>query len=111
MNPSVHPTESGEMELPGLDWFTLINQQGEPTMDVYCGNCGEPSDIYHVNHDMDKESRKLFLAGIGCDCCHGKPVKNCPERQLAADASSALFDLLGPDELDGIAGMMDDFGI
>ena len=74
-------------------------------MDVYCANCGEPSEVYHVHHDMEPQYRKLFLAGTGCDCCKGKPVENKPAR---AEVAGALLDILG-DDLDGMASMMDDF--
>lgn len=74
-------------------------------MDVFCANCGEPSEVYHVNHDMEPKYKKQFLAGTGCDCCKGVPVENKPAR---AEVAGALLDILG-DDLDGMASMMDDF--
>ena len=74
-------------------------------MDVFCANCGEPSEVYHVNHDMEPKYKKQFLAGTGCDCCKGVPVE---KKSARADVAGALLDILG-DALDGMASMMDDF--
>jgi hypothetical protein len=74
-------------------------------MDLYCGNCGEPSEVCHVEHGMEPRFRKMFKAGQGCDCCEGKKQEKKP---LRAVASAELMELLG-DDLDGVAGMLDDF--
>ena len=75
-------------------------------MDLYCQICGEPWEHYHVVHEMEREEREEFLAGKGCDGCHGK----VPEggRPVTAQASAVLMDMLG-DDLDGVAAMMEDF--
>ena len=74
-------------------------------MDVYCQHCGEPCDVYHLNHDMEPEFRKMFKEGRGCDCCEGKGEK---DTSLRSSAMGAMMDLMG-DDIDGIASMMDDF--
>lgn len=72
--------------------------------DVYCGNCGEPCEVYHLEHDMEPYYREMFKAGTGCDCCKGKTQKVRPLRAMLA---SAMLDILG-DDTDGIAAMMED---
>lgn len=74
-------------------------------MDVYCRHCGEPCDVYHLEHDMEPEFRKMFKEGKGCDSCEGKGPKLNNKLTLAMEVTS---DLLG-DDFDGIASMMDDF--
>lgn len=74
-------------------------------MDVYCQRCGEPWDLYGVDHgDMTDEDRRLFWAGQGCPSCFGKPVEKRPFR---AELTSALHDVLGND-IDGLAAELDD---
>ena len=73
-------------------------------MDVYCGNCGEPCDVYHLHHDMEPEFREMFKAGKGCDCCEGKTQE---KKSFRSELSCVALDLLG-DDIDGVASMMDD---
>lgn len=74
-------------------------------MDVYCKRCGEPWDLYGVEHgDMTDDERRRFWAGEGCPRCYGKPVAKRPFR---AEVTSVLHDLLG-DDLDGLAAELDD---
>ena len=74
-------------------------------MDIYCPNCGEPCDIYHLNNDMEPKFRDMFKAGKGCDCCEGKPQEKKP---LRASLTAVAMDLLG-DDLDGVASVLDDY--
>ena len=74
-------------------------------MDLYCQNCGEPYEMYHVYNDMAEDEKQMFLSGKGCDGCKGIPVKNRP---IQAQAMSALQDILG-DDVDGIASELSDF--
>ena len=74
-------------------------------MDVYCKRCGEPWDLYGVEHgDMDDDERRRFWAGEGCPSCYGKPVEKRPFR---ADLMGELHAVLGSD-IDGLAAMMED---
>lgn len=42
-------------------------------MDVYCKRCGEPWDLYGVQHtDFDAGERRRFWDGQGCPSCYGK---------------------------------------
>lgn len=98
-------------------------------MDVYCGLCGEPYDVFYVNQEMNQNEdgprpdgttigtfgrrtilpAEAFKAGKGCPAC--KWGKNAPaERPYNAEASAALMELCG-DDLDGVAGMLEDFGL
>jgi hypothetical protein len=77
-------------------------------MDLYCQMCAEPYEDYHVRHDMPEDERKDFLDGKGCHVCRGQePEGGRPELAIA---SSVLMDILG-DDLDGVAAMMEDFGL
>jgi hypothetical protein len=74
-------------------------------MDVYCKRCGEPWDLYGVNHgDMSPEERGRFWAGEGCPACFGKEVEKTPFR---AQLASALHEVLG-DDIDGLAVELED---
>lgn len=78
-------------------------------MDLRCTNCGEPWEIYYVQHE-DPEAFERGSHGeiVVCSCCHGL------EREYAkteeADNIRELHANLG-DDLDGIAGLMEDFGL
>ena len=54
------------MDLYGRFLSDCSNSQGD------CQICGEPYEHYHVVNDMEEEERKTFMAGRGCDACHGK---------------------------------------
>ena len=74
-------------------------------MDVYCKRCGEPWDLYGVEHgDMNADERTLFWAGKGCPACFGKAVENQP---LRAQITEALHEVLG-DDIDGLAAELED---
>ena len=109
-------------------------------MDVHCSTCGEPWDVYHLRHDaifetsLDHTEAKAWVGlparqrlstryrekfrAVGwefgasvldvtrCPCCpkHAKPD---PDK---TDMKAVLVDLLGDDE-DGIAAMMEDYGL
>jgi len=75
-------------------------------MDVYCPRCGEPFDLYYIQHEITPEERRDFWAGVGCQSCKGKEVTKRPFR---AEATSVLRGLLGGD-VDGIAGELEDLG-
>lgn len=109
-------------------------------MDLHCSTCGEPWDVYHLRHDAVFETdldhaeaeawrslspsqrlsaryrEKLKTAGyefgasifdvVRCPCCP-KTAKPDPEK---AAMKSAIVEALGDDE-DGIASMMEDFGL
>jgi len=104
-------------------------------MDVYCKRCGEPWDLYGVEHsDMDDSERRRFWAGEGCPSCYGKQPCNreeeceeCPEydpakfvqtcrankskklakRPFRAQLTAALQTMLG-DDVDGLAAELED---
>lgn len=73
-------------------------------MDLYCGRCGEPWDIYYVQQEMTPDERHRFRCGKGCPVCYGKTIERRP---LRAELSAALGELLG-DDLDGLAAEMED---
>jgi len=75
-------------------------------VDVYCPRCGEPWDLYYVQHEMTSEERRDFWNSKGCPCCINKEVKERPDRALA---TAVLRDVLG-DDVDGIAATLDDLG-
>lgn len=109
-------------------------------MDVHCSSCGEPWDTYHLRHDaifetdLDAEEakrwrglpssqrlsslyrEKLLDAGyqfgasildvIHCPCCPKDAKPNADRAALKA----GLAEILGDDE-DGLAAMMEDFGL
>jgi len=72
--------------------------------DVYCQRCGEPWELYYIEHEMTPEERDNFWEGIGCPSCIGKEVEKRPFR---AELASAMRDVLG-DDIDGIAAEMED---
>jgi len=102
-------------------------------VDVYCKRCGEPWDVYGVEHgDMDDHERRRFWAGEGCPSCFGKEpctadydCDECPEfdrsifsclanrdKNLArqafrAQVTAALHEILG-DDIDGLAAELED---
>ena len=86
-------------------------------MDIYCTVCGEPWDMSELHNMADyldqpensipyTEARKRF-ASNGCAAFNEKH-NSSTVGSFKAQASSALFDLLG-DDVDGIASMMEDF--
>lgn len=90
-------------------------------MDLFCTKCGEPMDndeFHELAQELDityTEAVRRF-AREGCAAFPGNRcnVATSPERDsifglTAAEASGALFDILG-DDTDGIAAMMDDMG-
>ena len=75
-------------------------------MDLYCQNCGEPVDVYHVYNDMGEDEKKNFLSGKGCNSCNG--VEVIPkDRPFSATAMATLLDVLG-DDIDGVAAELED---
>ena len=83
-------------------------------MDLLCQRCGEPWDVLGMTDEFTPRERVAFNRGQGCPSCEGK----APER-FAARAESTSFArevqtemryLLG-DDVDGLAAMMDDFGL
>lgn len=81
-------------------------------MDLYCVRCGEPWNI-DTFHEVAGEKGVSFPQVIadfrqnGCVATGWTPLC-APSRPLVAEASAAMFDLLG-DDVDGIASMMEDF--
>ena len=76
-------------------------------MDLYCHRCGEPWDVYYVQHEMTRKERNKFHSGVGCPACEWG--KNAPkEEPLIGMVAGALTDVLG-DDVDGIAAELDDF--
>ncbi len=74
-------------------------------MDVYCKRCGEPWDLYGVEHgDLTDDERIRFWKGLGCPSCFGKAVERRPFR---AEATAVLHEVLG-DDLDGLAAELED---
>ena len=81
-------------------------RKGAKQLDIYCPRCGEPWDVYSLNHDMSAEEAQRLKAGQGCPCCHGREIEHRPDRAVVA---GALMSVLG-DDLDGLAATLEDFG-
>lgn len=80
--------------------------------DLLCQRCGEPWDLYYVNHEMTDQERRDFHTGKACPSCCKTPDEelNLSERQKdAITAQAAMRSVLG-DDLDGLAAEMEDFG-
>ena len=87
-------------------------------MDLYCGNCGEPWDLYSVRDVQRGEDNdpawKLNKHGHieVCPCCpkdeDGRPIKQEIKNQRA-QLSVIAASMMG-DDLDGAAAMMEDAG-
>jgi len=74
-------------------------------MDIYCKRCGEPWDLYGVEHgDMTDEECRRFWRGKGCPSCYRKPIEEQPFR---GQLTTVLHDVLG-DDLDGLASELED---
>lgn len=81
-------------------------------MDIYCIRCGEPWDT-DTFHDVAEETETTYKVALddfwrrGCEAIPG--MRRCAESaSLRSQASALMADLLG-DDVDGIAGMLDDF--
>ena len=102
-------------------------------MDILCTRCGEPWDVFSLVDDMTPEEAENLKAGKGCPCCTGKEpcqegktdcqecgyyvrFKGCilgqfkPINDEARFIQRGLAEVLG-DDIDGLAGAMDDFGL
>ncbi|MFH1486193.1 MAG: hypothetical protein ABIH46_08990 [Chloroflexota bacterium] len=80
-------------------------------MDLLCERCGEPYDRLSLTDDFTTTERRRFLASEGCPSCYGNPVgTRAEETAFAREAQVALREVLG-DDLDGLAAMMEDFGL
>ena len=74
-------------------------------MDVYCKRCGEPWDLYGVQHgDMTEEERDRFWKGEGCPSCFGKTIEKRPFR---SELTAAFHEVLG-DDVDALAAGLED---
>ena len=83
-------------------------------MDLLCQRCGEPWDYLYIRHDEGPETWNRFRQGKGCPYCEDQPEENFKGRAedtaFARQAQAALGDVLG-DDYDGLAAMMEDFGL
>lgn len=88
-------------------------------MDVYCPKCSEPFDLdefHDIADEQDSTYAKVTAAFRlnGCEAIGSRHGNMEPQRDKTydltpAEASSALYDLLG-DDMDGAAAMLDDMG-
>jgi len=87
-------------------------------MDIYCPICGEPYDMdeFHdvegmtftqATRNFDATGCAVLADGIRPSYCKADRGPQGVFGLSAAEASGALFDLLG-DDIDGIAAMMED---
>ena len=77
-------------------------------MDLICTCCGEPWAIDHVLHEDTTEFDRQGGLIRGCPCCHGIPPEGMTEeRRNKLQAVAAVAELLG-DDVDGLAGFLDD---
>ena len=83
-------------------------------MDLLCIRCGEPWEEYFVRHEMTQEEQDTFWKGQGCPCCAGqldwKFAGRAERTEFARMAQRELKNVLG-DDIDGLAAMMQDFGL
>lgn len=52
-------------------------------MDVLCPRCGEPFDLYTVQHEFTAKEREDFWTGKGCWCCSGRSDEEITEQAQA----------------------------
>ena len=104
-------------------------------MDLYCKRCGEPWELYFVEHEMELLEKSRFHAGTDGPSCKGMQpchrymaCHDCPDRDpvltetarcgiglskklakrpFRVQIAAALHDVLG-DDLDGLAAEMED---
>ena len=100
-------------------------------MDILCTRCGEPWEVCSLVDDMTPQEASKLKRGDGCPCCEGKEpcllkvsCDDCeyysgrwcqrkmfkPINQEGREAMSVLAGVLG-DDVDGMAAMLDDFGL
>lgn len=85
-------------------------------MDMYCTKCGEPwdNDTFHEVAEEQGITYTQAVRNFAREGCKATGWANCTTHVedgphvLRADASAALFDLLG-DDTDGVMAMMEDF--
>lgn len=92
-------------------------------MDLYCQECSEPWDFTEVNDAarhgeetaLTPQEARDFLNGKGCPSCDfGKSAPPKSEQRSGDDkltrgeAMSAMMELMGEDDLDGVAASLDD---
>lgn len=100
-------------------------------MDILCTRCGEPWDTASLTDDMTPEEARKLKAGEGCPCCIDKEPctfeQSCDEcglnyeghcrnrmfKPMADDARAIQKELSGilGDDIDGLAGIMEDTGL
>ena len=78
-------------------------------MDILCIRCGENWDRMALTDEFTPEETARFRKGEGCPSCYGKDVET-PANAFECEAQAAMAEVLG-DDLDGLASMMDDFGL
>jgi len=79
-------------------------------MDLVCIRCGEPWDMDYVRHEEPEAFKRSGGRIDHCPCCPEEKPKHSAKQQERLDAIAALADLLG-DDIDGLAGTLDDFGL
>lgn len=101
-------------------------------MDITCPRCGEKWDNDEIHDRVEELSQYGVvtnydeLAGLfrrqGCAALDGTPIEKDGKKlviqgelcertdTLAADAASAMYDLLG-DDMDGASAMLEDLGL
>lgn len=75
-------------------------------MDIYCTRCGEPWDTDSF-HDVDGMSWDAAIGAFRRQGCAVFGIKCERVTSARATASAALLDLM-PDDIDGVASMLDD---
>jgi hypothetical protein len=80
-------------------------------MDLICVNCGEPWDMDHVLHDASEDFVRKGGVITRCPCCPktGKP-KLDDKTRMKLEAAAEIGEILG-DDVDGLAAMLEDFGL
>ena len=68
-------------------------------MDLECIRCGEPWDIYEVNHEFSVIEKTKFVAGQGCPCCDGREIE-VDEIEATQQVSRLGYNIMNDDDPD-----------
>lgn len=79
-------------------------------MDLLCTRCGEPWDLYHVLHEDPSGFDRVGGLIRRCPTCPSEEPKLDPQTRGRLASAAALAELMG-DDVDGLAGVLDDFGL
>ena len=85
-------------------------------MDILCIRCGEPWDVLGISDEFTLTQKRHFYEGKGCPSCGTTSQGALEESEMyrsttfAREVQIAFKEVLG-DDVDGLAAMMEDFGL